>query len=198
MFLRVSHILALVLLVGSASAADKAPPAKGNKKVAAEPAEPTYDPENVTGISRYMEAMIKGSAQYVARDFAGALETFRGAIPLAPKNPLGHYLTAETQLAMKNLTEADASLQQAEPLTDERTAGVRAKVLFLVADLKERQKKWDEAKTAWNAYAEWATTHAQVAFPTTAKSRIQAIDEVAKQDKAYEAVRQRIAAEKNK
>jgi len=181
--------LAFLLLCTPAIAQDK--PAK-SKPAAAD----RHDPDNIRGISLYVEQLNKGAAKYVARDFPGALEAFRATIPLAPRNPLGHYFVAEAQIASGNLAEAEASLKQAESLTDDRNPGLRAKVLFVTADTKERLKKWDEAKTAWQVYVEYAQKHAEVAFASSGTSRIQAIDDMLKQEKAYEAVRQRIAAEK--
>jgi tetratricopeptide (TPR) repeat protein len=155
-----------------------------------------HDPDNIRGISVYVEQLNKGVAKFLAKDVTGALDVFRATIPLAPRNPLGHYLVAEAEIANGNLTEAENSIKQAEPLTDDRNPGVRAKVLFVSADVKERLKKWDEAKAAWQAYVDYAQKHADVAFAQSGTSRIQALDDMMKQDKAYEAVRQRIAAEK--
>jgi tetratricopeptide (TPR) repeat protein len=155
-----------------------------------------YDPDNIKGISRYVEQINNGAAKYLARDFAGALEVFRATIPLAPKNPLGHYASAEALIAADNLAEAEASLKQAESLSDDKNAALRAKIIFLTADVKERQKKWEDARAAWQTYADYAQKHTDVAFVQSGTSRMQAIDDMLKQDKAYEAVRQRIQAEK--
>jgi tetratricopeptide (TPR) repeat protein len=179
-------LLALVLCAGSASAQDK-PVAKAPDR---------HDPDNVRGISAYVEQLNKGVAKYVAKDIPGALEIFRATLPLAPKNPLGHYYIAEAQIAGGNVTDAEATLHQAEPLTDDRNPGLRAKILFLIADTKERLKKWDEAKAAWQAYLEYAQKHADVAFAASGTARIQALDAMMTQEKAYVAVRERIAAEK--
>ncbi len=181
--------LALALVSVPAYGADKS-----TSKAAA--AETKNDPDNITAISKYMEIIVKGNGKFVARDFSGALDLYRSAIPLAPKNALGHYVVAEAQIAAGNLPEAEASLKQAEANTDDRNPGLRAKVLFLTADLRERLKRWDDAKAAWQAYLEYAQKHAGAGFAQSATSRIQAIDDMLKQEKAYEAVRQRIAAEK--
>jgi hypothetical protein len=75
---------------------------------------------------------------------------------------------------------------------------MRARILFVVADLKERQKKWDEARAAWQAYLDWATKNPNAGtFPASGQSRQQVIDNMTKQDKAYDVVRQRIADTKN-
>jgi hypothetical protein len=159
-------------------------------------AEKAHDPNNLTSLSSYMELCVAGSAKYEAHDMPAAIDAYKRAILLAPKNPYGHYLMGEAQLGTGNVKEAETEWKLALDLTDEKTANVRGKVLFVLADLKERQRKWDEAKAAWQAYAEFAAKHADAGvYPQTASSRQQSIDDMLRQDKLYEVVRQRIAAE---
>ena len=180
---------------GTAMAGDK-PAAKPAASAAPSAASPGYDPANRTHISQFMELVVSGNAKFIARDFPGAIEIYKKAIALAPTNPLGHYLLGEAEIATNNLTEAEAAFTQADNTAD-KTPQVKAKVLFCLADLKERQKKWDDAKVAWQKYADWANAHGDAgAIPQTAAARIAAIDEAIKQDKAYDIVRTRIAAEK--
>jgi tetratricopeptide (TPR) repeat protein len=146
--------------------------------------------------SKFIQAVVRGNAKFASRDFAGAVQVFREAIQLEPKNPLGHYLLGEAQSALGNLSEAEASWTQAENVADKDPV-IKTKVLFCLADLKERQKKWDDAKSGWQRYKEFVSSHADAGgAPASADARIQAIDTALKQDKAYEIVRRRIAAEK--
>jgi len=155
-----------------------------------------YDPGNRTHISKFMETCVKGNAKFVSRDFPGAIEIYRQAIQLQPNNPLGHYLLGEAQSASGNLAEAEASWTNADNLGD-KVPTVKTKLLFVLADLKERQKKWDDAKAAWTRYQQYVAAHPDAGgSAATATARIQAIDDMLKQDKAYDIVRQRIAAEK--
>ena len=155
------------------------------------------DPDNITGLSMFMETALKGNAQYLAKDYQGAIDTYRQAMTLAPKNPLGPYLMGEAQLATNNLPEAEASFVQAESLSDNRNAQLRSHILFCVANVKEARKKTDEAKVAWQAYTEHASKFADGGgFPATGTARMQVIDDLLKLNKAYEIVRERIAAEK--
>jgi tetratricopeptide (TPR) repeat protein len=142
-----------------------------------------------------MVAVADGNAKFGAKDFLGALEAYKKAVSIAPNDPLGNYLVAEAQLAQGNIADAQAALAAAEKVGDKRP-DVMGKVLFLQADSKEREKKWADAKTAWGRYNEWASKHDASAVPQTATARIQAIDDYAKLDAAYEEVRKRIAAEK--
>ncbi len=145
----------------------------------------------------FMEGTLKGNAQYLAKDYQGAIDTYRQAMTMAPKNPLGPYLLGEAQLATNNLAEAEAAFAQAESLSDNRNPLLRSHILFCIASTKELRKKFDEAKIAWQAYNEHASKFSDAGgFPQSATARIQVIDDIVKLNKAYEVVRQRIAAEK--
>jgi hypothetical protein len=155
-----------------------------------------HDPDNRTALSEWMEKCIQGNAKYIAHDLPGAIDLYHQAIQLAPKRPLPHYLLGEAQLGAGNLPEAEAALSDAEQTSDDRDPNVRGKVLFVLADVKEREKKWDDAKAAWKNYADYSAKHLDAGVtPATPPARIQAIDDMLKQDKAYDVVRQRIADE---
>jgi tetratricopeptide (TPR) repeat protein len=155
-----------------------------------------HDPNNVTAISQYMEICVAGNAKYAAKDLAGAIEAYRKAIALSPKNPLGHYLLGEAQLGSGSVPEAESEWKLALESADDKNANLKAHILFVLADLKERQKKWDEARTAWAAYGDYVTKRDAGGYASTASSRQQVIDDMLRQDKLYDVVRQRIAAEK--
>jgi tetratricopeptide (TPR) repeat protein len=160
--------------------------------------EKKYDPLNQTALSQFMETCLQGNARYTSRDLPGAIELYRRAITLAPKNALAHYLLGEALLASGSPAEAEVAWKTAEEDTDDRNPGLRGRVLFVLADLKERQKKWDDAKASWQVYADFASKHADAGTSAqTAISRTQAIDDMVRQDKLYEIVRQRIAAERD-
>jgi tetratricopeptide (TPR) repeat protein len=159
-----------------------------------------YDPENVTAISQYMETLVKGNQRADAKDFPGAIDLYKKAAQLKPKDAVAPYLMGEAHLASGNLPEAEAAFKQADELSaaDAKNTVVRAQALFVLADVYERQKKWDLAKTAWKAYGEHAEKmkDAAAAHPDSAAARLKAIDEWLALDQKYEIVRQRIAAEK--
>jgi tetratricopeptide (TPR) repeat protein len=195
-----SLALGVALVAGDAAgqkpASSSAPAAR--PKAGAPDAGDRYDPDNITAISQFMETAVKGTEKYNAKDYTGAVDVFKKAIQLNPRQPLGSYLLGEAYLALANLPEAEAAFKTAEDLNDPKQQLVRSHVLFALADCYEREKKWEDARTAWQAYA----THAAKlgpdggAHPESAAARMKAIDDALKQDKAYEIVRQRIAAEK--
>ncbi|MGO8994731.1 MAG: tetratricopeptide repeat protein [Polyangiaceae bacterium] len=155
-----------------------------------------HDPDNKTALAEWMDRCIKGNAKYLAHDVPGAIDLYRQAIQLAPKKPLPHYLLGEALLGAGNVPEAESALNDAEQTSDDRDPNVRGKILFVLADLKEREKKWDDAKAAWKTYADYAAKHVDAGMaPSTPPARIQAIDDMLKQDKAYDVVRERIADE---
>jgi tetratricopeptide (TPR) repeat protein len=146
----------------------------------------------------YLKLCEAGNAKYAGRDFAGAIDQYRKAIELTPKHALGFYFLGEAQLAAGNLAEADAAWNRATLESSEQDPALRARVLFVVADLRERQKRWDDAKAAWQVYLDWAAKYPNAnAFPGSGQSRQQVIDTMLKQDKAYDVVRERSAATKN-
>jgi tetratricopeptide (TPR) repeat protein len=168
----------------------KAAPAKEAEKAAA-PGGPRRDPDGIRGISPYMEAMKKGEDAYVARDFQGAVTAFQEAIKLDVQKMLGYYRIGEAQLALNNIVEAEAQWQNA--LTKTGSDDLKAKVYFLLADLRERQMKWTEAKEAWTAYSNYLTANPKaLGYPATAVERQKMIDRRVKDEADYGAVKERI------
>jgi tetratricopeptide (TPR) repeat protein len=145
----------------------------------------------------FVAACALGTSKYVAHDYPAAVEAFGKATTLSPKDPLGYYLLGEAQLAAGNPSDADAAWARAGT-ESESDPGMHGRVLFVVADLRERQQKWDEAKAAWDAYRQWLNANPKVnGFPASPEARIKAIDRMLEQDKAYEIVRKRIEETKD-
>jgi tetratricopeptide (TPR) repeat protein len=189
----VASLIALTTCGALIALFDQRADAAGKKAGAA--FHPDHDPNNVTGLSEAVEIVSKGNEKFVNKDVQGAIDAYRRAIQLAPKNPLGHYMLGVGLLAAGNPQEAEISLKQAVDLGESAPA-IKARALFALADLKERQKKWEEAKSAWQAYAEFVTKHAGAGYSDSASAKLLALDDMLKQDKAYDVVRERIAADK--
>src|SRR5690348_4790140 len=128
--MRFGIVLAAVLFsAGLAHTTAAEPPAKERK-----------DPENKRGISPYMETVVKGEKAFVAHDTTGAMTAFQDAIKLDSDKLLAYLRLGEVQLAAGKLEDADAAWTTA--LTKRGTPDDNAKVLFCIADLRERQHKW--------------------------------------------------------
>lgn len=142
----------------------------------------------------------KGNEKYAAKDYPAAIDLYRKAIQLSPKNAFGPYLLGEAHLATNNLAEAEAAFKAAAEISYAKTPPlVRSNILFAVADCYEREKKWVEARAAWQTYTEHAAKLGidGGAHPQSGVARLKAIDDYMKLDKDYAIVRQRIAAEKS-
>jgi tetratricopeptide (TPR) repeat protein len=181
------------VLASEDASGDQKKPAKAPQQ----PGDQRYDPENITAISQYLDTVAKGNERFQAKDLTGAIDHYKKAVQLSPRHPLGHYLLGEAYVMNNNLAEAEAALLAAQEASDAKSPTLRAHVLFAVADVYERQKKWDQAKTAWQAYSDYAGKTDAGAFPTSAAERMKAIQKVIDLEKAYVAVRARIAAEKD-
>jgi tetratricopeptide (TPR) repeat protein len=187
-------LTALTLLGSTAFAQPVAPaakPADPAKPGATAPGQPRRDPNGQTGISPYMEAIKKGEDAYVARDFTGAVAAFQEAIKIDVQKMLGYYRIGEAQLAAGNIAEAEAQWQSA--LTKSGSDDLKAKVYFVLADLRERQQKWAEAKEAWTAYSNFLQANPKaLGYAATTVERIKQIDRRVKDEKDYGEVRERI------
>ena len=175
-------VLPLVSLVLALSAAAK------------DDAGPRKDPQGVKGISPFWEQIKKGDDLYVARDFDGAIAAYKEAITKEPQNALGHYRIGEAHLAKNDTQEAETSWVAALRFvgTDHP---LKAKILFVLADLRERQKSFDDATDRWNAYAQFAQQQpAAKAFPKSAEDRKGKIASWTKLVSDYAAVKKRIEA----
>jgi len=172
--------LLAVLLVSSMSLAQSAPP-----PAAAQPApgEPRKDPKGVKGISPFWEAIKKGDNAVLARDFDGAIAAYREAIQSQPQNPMGHYRLGEAQLGKGDQKEAELAWNAGLRFADKDPV-MKAKLLFVLADLRERQKSHDEATTRWTDYGKAASDKAAKGYPATPedrKKRIATVKELATQ-----------------
>ncbi len=184
----------VVFAPADASGDAKKPAAKASDKPAAD----RYDPDNITAISQYMEAIVKGNQALESKNVTGAIDNYKKAVQLNPRHPLGLLLLGEAYVINNNLTEAEAAFLQAAETADSKNPTLRSHVLFAVADVYERGKKWEQAKTAWQAYADHASKFADAgAYPNTAAERLKAIQKIIELEQKYAGVRERIAAEKD-
>jgi tetratricopeptide (TPR) repeat protein len=139
---RMVPLFALALAVPATALGQAAPKKAGEVR---------KDPKGLTGVSPFWESLKKGDNAYVARDYDGAIAAYKEAITKEPQNALGHYRIGEAHLAKEQMQEAEAAW-----VAGLRYVGanhpLRAKLLFVLADLRERQKSYDDATEGWNKY----------------------------------------------
>src|SRR5688572_8605615 len=75
------------------------------------------DPNGRTGISPMMEAVVRGDAAFLARDFVAAASAYQEAIKAAPQKAVGHLRMAALHLAQGELDQASVVLAAAERFT---------------------------------------------------------------------------------
>lgn len=131
-----------------------------------------HDPKGVKGISPYQELIVKGDRSYVARDFDGAISAYREAIKLEPEKALGHYRVGAAQLAKGDQKEAEAAYVNGLRFVS-KDGTLKAKLIFALADLRERQKNNDEAIGRWKEYSKNAEEEKEaITYPATATERV--------------------------
>lgn len=151
------------------------------------------DPEGIQGISPFMEIINEGNAAYIARDYATATAKYQEALQKKPNGALGHYMLGQALLAEGKLKEANDAWQSALRFAEKKPA-LKAKALFVIADLRERQKQWDAAAEAWKAYASYVGANQNArGYPNTPNARLQALDERKELETKYAKVKERIA-----
>jgi tetratricopeptide (TPR) repeat protein len=163
-------VLSSTLLIASgALAADKAaakPSSDGVRR----------DPKGIKGISPFWEALKKGDSAYGARDFDGAIAAYREAITAEPQNALGHYRAGEAQLAKGDLKEAEAAFMSGLRFVGNDSM-LKAKLEFVMADLSERQKAYDDASAKWTEYETFTTAQPDAkGYPASATERKKVIE----------------------
>jgi tetratricopeptide (TPR) repeat protein len=187
-----STIVSSTLALASAAHAD--PPQGG---AATPPADSAAKPAAAAvplgkGKPAYSAKVMKGHAAYVARDFQGAIAAYKDAIKDDANDPYAHYFLGEAQLAAGNVAEADASFAAGLRVVAAKD-DIHAKLLFVVADLRERQGKWPDAKKAWEEYAQFLSAHPNAkGYAATAAERNKVIDTHVDLETKYAAVKQRI------
>jgi TolA-binding protein len=137
-------------------------------------------------------AITRGHGAYMARDYPGAIQAYKEAIAQDGSDPASYYFLGEAQIAGGSTAEADASFAAGLRYVGSKD-DLRAKFLFVIADLRERQGKWPEAKKAWEEYAQFLSTHPSVkGYSATATERVKVVDARTDLDTKYAPVRQRI------
>lgn len=140
----------------------------------------------------YVQAIAKGETAFGSKDWVAATAAFQEATKLEPSRMLAFYRLGEAQRAAGKLDEAEGSWQAA--LGKKGPDDLKAKVMFVFADLRERQGKWEAAKTAWQAYATFVNgAQGARGYPATATERIKQVERRIKDEKDYGAVKERAA-----
>lgn len=200
-----SCVLVLPLLGGVARAGSKSPlnlkAGVSGKGASAEaesssesvvPSDVPRDPRGIKGISPVWEEIAAGDAAIVAHDVDKALKHYEAAVKADSQSAIAHYRLGEARKAKGQLSEAQSSFESAAKVGD-RDADTKAKALFALAALAERQAKLSDARSAWKRYQEFVEKHGEIkAFPASASERLRRLDAQDQLSKDYAVVKERI------
>jgi len=146
-----------------------------------------------TGADAYTTQVQAGIALLVAGDSQGAMAAFRQAMSSEPARPQAIFYLATANRMAGSFQEAITGFERAADNAEDLPRW-RARALQAVAETLERMEgQLEPARQAWQAYVRFADAHQAVAFPQIGRARIQAIDVVIEQERAYVEVRRRIA-----
>ena len=176
---RLGFTLAIGLVTWAANANAEDPPAGGTATAAA-----TDD------TNPFRDFLKRGEDAYLARNFDAAIEAFQSALAKEPNNPVGHYRMGEALRAAERFDQAEKAWTRALQLAG-RDVALKAKVLFVLADLRERQKNYAEAIKAWDAYGRFIAQH-KTGYPKSAGERKKRNEAIKKLNDDYVAVKERI------
>jgi tetratricopeptide (TPR) repeat protein len=172
-----------------ASSADSSSASRGESVV---PSDVPRDPRGIKGISPVWEEIAAGDAAIVAHDVDKALKHYEAAVKADNRSAMAHYRLGEARKAKGQLSEAQLSFETAVKV-GEREADVKAKALFALAALAERQNKLSEARSSWKRYQEHVEKHGEIkAFPASASERLRRLDAQEQLSKDSALVRERI------
>jgi tetratricopeptide (TPR) repeat protein len=175
-----------------AAAPPAASPAPPSAATAPAKPHPPAAPPAPRGPSPYSPPVQKGDTSLLAHDLEGAVSAYKQEIEKNPTAPLGHYRLGEAELARGNLTEAEIAWQSALRFVG-NDENMKSKILFVLADLKERQKANDDAVTRWKDYETHARAQpAAKGHPATAVERVKRAEEWKKISADAAIVRDRI------
>jgi tetratricopeptide (TPR) repeat protein len=192
-FLRLALAASCLLLaaVGPASAADETAAVR--------------TPEN----AEYRAAIKSGDRHFLAKQFAEAERFYQEAVERLPDVAEAYGRLAAAQRELGKFDEAVETLGRG--LQTSSTVTERAKLVFLQADIRERQRALPQATERWNAYLELAgggertidldapeeeaptpAVPGATVYPATAHERLKQIAAAEKRFKEYGVVKERI------
>lgn len=159
--------------------------------------------------AEYRTALAEGDRAFLGKRFDEAVSAYEKAIAKQPASAEAYGRLAAAQRELGKLDEAIATLGQGLDKGTDVTE--RAKLLFLQADIRERQRALPEATDRWSAYldtasggevtidldapeaaAESTAVPGAKVYPATAHERLKQVAAAEKRQKDYASVKDRI------
>lgn len=141
---------------------------------------------------KYLERLWEGHRLFKEGRITEALEAYRRASNLEPNNPEPLFFVGVALKATGKFEEAEGTFLSALRVAKEKEP-IYGRLLFNIAILLTDQKRWEEAKRAWQKYIDWGESHRDLdPYIINAKERQQAIIDREELYNSYEIVRERI------
>jgi tetratricopeptide (TPR) repeat protein len=138
----------------SSASSENGAPETGVKKDSAKKDGVRRDPKGKQGVSPWVEAMRRGDDAAAARDYGKAKTAYQEALTMVPKTAMAHFRIGQVEAMAGQLSDAETAYTDALRYADNDPT-LHAQLLFVLADLKERQLQRDAALKAWQAYADF-------------------------------------------
>ena len=103
----------------------------------------------------YDNLMLLGGAQLGAKDYSEAISTFERAASANSRDWLPRYYVGQAQMKLGNFPAAARSLQESLNMTSDRSNTV--KIWSQLGLVFEKQKNWDQARTAYEKAGDTAS-----------------------------------------
>ena len=146
----------------------------------------------------YEGYLARGHAQYLAKNYAGALSEYEQAKALAPTRADAYYFMGCAVSKQNRYDDAVNFFKNAATIAAEADVNMHAKSMFLIAVVWERAGELAKAKFAWSEYKNFAKSHSGTTmYSQVADDRVKVIERAEKLNSDYQIVRDRIASGKN-
>jgi tetratricopeptide (TPR) repeat protein len=141
-----------------------------------------------------VQALARGNAAYVARDWAAATTAFREAQQHAEQRVQALLGVAHCLAQQGNAEGALAAFREAATASNGANVSPsdRARALQAVATQLEAMTRWSDALAAWQEWVTYADAHPTVCNPAVGRARVQAIQARDERERAESQVRTRI------
>ncbi|MBN2804799.1 MAG: hypothetical protein JXR91_17010 [Deltaproteobacteria bacterium] len=151
------------------------------------------------GTYTYDGVIALGHAQYMAKNFDGAIAKYKEAKAMDAGRPESYYFAGCAMIQKHLFGEAVASFKVSAEISGEQNPVMRAKSLFAVGIAWEMQRDFKMAKSAFSAYLDFAKLHTDAnVFIEIAEQKIEVIEKWEQRVADNQVVKDRIISESTK
>jgi tetratricopeptide (TPR) repeat protein len=137
--------------------------------------------------------LTKGHLLFMQNNYLGALTIYESAKTMDPSVAETYIFMSYALAMLGRYDDGLVAVAAAAAPVDNKDGSTQAKALFTRAAIEEMRGPSDAVKEGWMVYELYAQNHENaVAFVSTAKARLGALEKIKELDKKYQIVRERI------